>query len=109
MIYICPVCGNIIYSAGEAVISCHGINLSALEAEDSNNLHKITIEKVEDEYVVSIHHEMMKHFSIVIEMGCFGKKGECLPCNLNMNENLHCFTVLHYNLVTGTLIGFHFC
>lgn len=79
MIYVCPVCGNIIHSVGEAVISCHGINLSALEAEDSNNLHKITIEKVEDEYFVSIHHEMMKHFSIVIEMGCFGKKGSAYP------------------------------
>ena len=144
--YVCPVCGNIIYSTGEAVISCHGINLSALEAEDSNNLHKITIEKVEDEYFVSIHHEMTKQHYIsfiaavslvrvqivktypentaetrfkingVREIffccnrdGLFRKKGECLPCNLNMNENLHCFTVLYYNLVTGTLIGFHFC
>ena len=62
--YVCPVCGNIIHSVGEAVISCHGINLSPLEAEESNNLHKITIEKVEDEYFVSIHHEMTKQHYI---------------------------------------------
>ncbi|MGN1183897.1 MAG: helix-turn-helix domain-containing protein [Oliverpabstia sp.] len=26
--YVCPVCGNIIHSMGEAVISCHGITLT---------------------------------------------------------------------------------
>ena len=33
--YVCPVCGNSIHSIGEAVISCHGINLCPLEAEES--------------------------------------------------------------------------
>ena len=31
--YVCPVCGNIIHSTGEAVVSCCGIVLPALEAE----------------------------------------------------------------------------
>ena len=25
--YVCPICGNVIHSMGEAVISCHGIQL----------------------------------------------------------------------------------
>ena len=33
-IYICPVCGNIIHSMGEAVISCCGIQLPPEEAEE---------------------------------------------------------------------------
>lgn len=62
--YVCPVCGNIIHSMGEAVISCHGINLRPLEAEETNDLHELTIQKVEDEYFVSISHEMTKQHYI---------------------------------------------
>ena len=32
--YVCPVCENIIHTTGEAVISCCGITLPALEAEE---------------------------------------------------------------------------
>ncbi|MDO5383144.1 MAG: hypothetical protein Q4F06_10585 [Eubacteriales bacterium] len=62
--YVCPVCGNSIHSMGEAVISCHGINLSPLEAEETNDSHEITVEIVEDEYFVSINHEMSKQHYI---------------------------------------------
>ena len=31
--YVCPVCGNVIHSVGEAAVSCHGIRLEPLEAE----------------------------------------------------------------------------
>ncbi len=61
--YVCPVCGNIIRSTGNAVVSCCGIALPALEAEDTDEEHEITTEKVEDEYFVSVNHEMTKtHF-----------------------------------------------
>lgn len=96
--YVCPVCGNVIFSVGDAVISCCGIVLPALEAEAgdgedrsvcntsneflTNNRavcnisngaadglqsvivkHQISVEKVEDEYFVSMNHEMSKeHF-----------------------------------------------
>lgn len=58
--YVCPVCGNIIYSSGNAVISCCGITLPALEAEDADERHKINIEKVEDERFITVSHEMSK-------------------------------------------------
>ena len=61
--YICPICGNIIHSTGDAVISCCGITLPSLEAEETDADHEITIEKVEDEHFISIHHPMTKaHF-----------------------------------------------
>ncbi len=58
--YVCPVCGNAIHGMGEAVINCHGVRLLPLEAEMSDENHKIFIEKVEDEYFVQIEHEMTK-------------------------------------------------
>jgi len=58
--YVCPICGNIIVSSGEGVINCCGINLPALEPENADEKHQVNIEKVEDEYFVSLNHEMSK-------------------------------------------------
>lgn len=33
--YVCPICGNFIHSMGEVVVSCHGINLPKLEADEN--------------------------------------------------------------------------
>ena len=61
--YVCPVCGNILHSTGNAVVSCCGITLPPLEAEEPDAEHAITIENVEDEHFVTIHHSMTKaHF-----------------------------------------------
>ena len=58
--YVCPVCGNIIQSTGGAVVSCCGITLPMLEAETEDEEHKIKVETVEDEYYVTVDHEMTK-------------------------------------------------
>ena len=61
--YVCPVCGNVIHSMGEAAIHCHGILLTPLEAEPADERHMLSIERVEDEYYVRIDHSMTKeHF-----------------------------------------------
>ena len=61
--YVCPVCGNAIHTMGDIVISCCGIMLPPLEAEDIDEAHEITIEKVEDEHFITVHHDMTKsHF-----------------------------------------------
>ena len=61
--YVCPVCGNIIRAMGDALISCCGITLPPLDAEEPDKDHSITIEKVEDEHFITIHHPMTKtHF-----------------------------------------------
>ena len=58
--YICPVCGNVIHSMGEAVIQCHGVRLQPAVAETTYEDHMIFIERIEDEYYVRIDHEMTK-------------------------------------------------
>ncbi len=58
--YICPICGNVMHSMGEAVIQCHGVQLFPAEAEESDENHMIFIERIEDEYYVRIDHEMTK-------------------------------------------------
>ena len=62
--YVCPVCGNVIHSMGEAEIHCHGIRLVPLEAEPTDEQHMIFIERVEDEYYVRIDHSMTKEHYI---------------------------------------------
>ena len=58
--YVCPVCGNVIHSMGEAAILCHGIQLIPLDAEPSDDHHMAFIERVEDEYYIRIDHSMTK-------------------------------------------------
>ena len=61
--YVCPICGNIIHSAGDALISCCGVTLPALEAEEADEEHAIAMEKVEDEQFITVRHPMTKeHF-----------------------------------------------
>ena len=59
-IYVCPVCGNVIQSTGEVLVSCCGITLPPQEAEsaDSDTDHQIKVEVVED--FVSLSHPMTK-------------------------------------------------
>ena len=61
--YVCPVCGNSIHSTGNAVVSCCGITLPPLEAEEMDENHTVTIENVEDEHFITVAHDMTKqHF-----------------------------------------------
>ena len=61
--YVCPICGNVMTGTGEAVISCCGVTLPPLTAEVPDKNHEITLETVEDEYFISVSHEMSKsHF-----------------------------------------------
>lgn len=61
--YVCPLCGNVIHTLGNAVISCCGITLPALEAEEADDDHTLTIQNVEDEQFITVHHPMTKaHF-----------------------------------------------
>ncbi len=62
--FACPVCGNIIHSTGNAVISCCGITLPPLEAEEADSKHLVRVEKVEDEYFLTIQHPMTKEHYI---------------------------------------------
>ena len=58
--HVCPVCGNIMHSTGNSVISCCGITLPALEAEEPDEDHGVTVEHVEDEHFITVPHPMTK-------------------------------------------------
>ncbi len=60
LFYLCPVCGNVIRTSGEAVVSCCGITLPPLEAEAPDPEHSLRAERVEDEYWVTLDHPMTK-------------------------------------------------
>ena len=61
--YVCPICGNILHTMGEATISCCGVILPPLEAEEIDSAHEIVMEPVEDEQFVYVRHDMTKkHF-----------------------------------------------
>ena len=62
--HVCPLCGNIIHSTGNSLISCCGITLPALDAEDADADHSIRIESVEDEHFLSVAHPMTKQHYI---------------------------------------------
>lgn len=58
--YVCPVCGNILTATGEAVVSCCGLTLPPLEAEEPDGAHRLSVEPVEDELYVTAEHEMKR-------------------------------------------------
>ena len=58
--YVCPICGNAIHALGNAVVSCCGVTLPALEAEAADEEHAVTVENVEDEQFITVHHPMTK-------------------------------------------------
>lgn len=62
--YVCPICGNAVCSTGNTVVSCCGIVLPALEAEETGDDHPITIENMEDEHFISFSHPMTKQHYI---------------------------------------------
>ena len=63
LFYVCPVCGNVIWSVGEGAYSCCGVSLPPLEAEEPDDAHTIHAEKIEMEWYVTLDHPMDKqHF-----------------------------------------------
>jgi len=58
--YVCPVCGNAIFSAGEGAFSCCGVQLPPLEAEKDDAEHSIKTETIEGDLFVSMQHPMEK-------------------------------------------------
>lgn len=62
--YVCPVCGNVLWGTGAAVISCCGITLPPLEPEAPDEAHGVRVERVENEYLVEVDHPMTKEHYI---------------------------------------------
>ena len=61
---VCPICGNVLLSMGDAVISCCGVALPPLEAEEAADAHGIQVQQVEDEHFVTVEHPMTREHYI---------------------------------------------
>lgn len=60
---VCPVCGNVTVSTGNAQISCCGKKLAPCVPQKPDKDHALTVEIAEDEWFVSSGHDMTKtHF-----------------------------------------------
>lgn len=58
--YVCPTCGNVLFSTGEAEISCCGRKLASLDVKAEDESHSMVVEEIENDYYVTINHEMSK-------------------------------------------------
>ena len=64
--YVCPTCGNLLFAADEAQVSCCGQKLTALERREADDAHRLTVETADGERFITASHEMTK--------------GQCLSC-----------------------------
>ena len=62
--YVCPVCGNVIRATGQAVISCCGVTLPPLTPEEPDAEHRLSVQRAEDEYYVTVDHPMTRDHHI---------------------------------------------
>ncbi len=62
--YHCPVCGNVLTSTATACISCCGTKLDEWKPQEANAEHSLRFENVEDEYFITLNHEMKKQHYI---------------------------------------------
>lgn len=75
-IYICPICGNILFSTGAALVSCCGITLPPEETENADDAHQILCQKIDDEYRISFNHSMTKEHYISFIAYCTDERFE---------------------------------
>lgn len=77
-IYVCPICGNILHATGAAMVSCCGVTLPPLEAEEPDEDHRLQCEMIEDEYFLSMQHPMTKQHHISFVAYCTGDRLELI-------------------------------
>lgn len=58
--YVCPRCGNVLMTTGEADIFCCGKSLEALQPKPADEVHTPEITPVEDELYLTFPHEMSR-------------------------------------------------
>lgn len=70
--YVCPVCGNAMFSTGDADISCCGRKLSPMTASQEELPHEAAITEMDDDFYLTIPHEMTKqhYISFVAYVTC---------------------------------------
>lgn len=94
-LYVCPICGNIFHSTGSAMVSCCGVTLPPLEAEQADADHQIKCENIEDEIFVSMQHAMTKEHYISFVAYCTGARFESVKLYPESDIELRFFSRGH--------------
>lgn len=94
-LYVCPICGNIFHSTGSAMVSCCGVTLPPLEAEQADADHQIKCENIEDEIFVSMQHPMTKEHYISFVAYCTGARFESVKLYPESDIELRFFSRGH--------------
>lgn len=65
--YVCGDCGGVVTSTGDADISCCGRHLTKLEPRQADEMHRLLVEEVEDDYYITCPHDMNRshHISFI--------------------------------------------
>ncbi len=63
-VYVCPACGNVVFSTDEADVICCGKKLAALRPQKADETQRLTMEMVENEWFVTSAHEMRREHHI---------------------------------------------
>ncbi len=58
--YVCPDCGGVIASMGEAEISCCGRKLKRLTPQQPDAGHRLRSDAIENDYYITMAHEMTR-------------------------------------------------
>lgn len=68
---VCPTCGNIVTTTGDAEVSCCGRKLETLQAHPGDEAHIVQVESVEGDWYVTFSHPMEKthHLGFVAVVG----------------------------------------
>jgi len=63
-LFVCPECGNLLWSLEEAQMSCCGRKLSALMPQKEDGDHALRLEAVEQEWFLTTDHPMSREHHI---------------------------------------------
>jgi len=62
--YVCSTCGNLLTATEEVNIFCCGKKLQAMEPHKAEEIEKLSVEKIENDYFISTDHEMTREHYI---------------------------------------------
>ena len=62
--YVCPDCGNLLFSTDEASVSCCGRALTPLQAQPADEAHALSVTESDGEWFVTAAHEMRREHYI---------------------------------------------
>lgn len=86
--YVCPVCGNVIWSIGKGTYSCCGIMLPALEVEEQDEKHELDIKIIDNQYAICLDHPMTKeHY---ISFAAYVTVDSCEVKKMYPEQNMEC-------------------